>query len=74
MDVDKILKTIGGIVVLALVIVIAVYIVHGLIWLFCTVLYYMLTQPLYVLIGGVAGMVALYVFFRWRDGYFFRNK
>ena len=40
MDVDKILKTIGGIVVLALVIVIAVYIVHGLIWLFCTVLYY----------------------------------
>ena len=74
MDVDKILKTIGGIVVLALVIVIAVYIVHGLIWLFCTVLYYMLTQPLYVLIGGVAGLVALYVFLRWRDGYFFRNK
>ena len=73
MDVDKILKTIGGIVILAIVIIIGVYLIKALIWLGVGLLYLMMVHPLGVLIGGFVSIAAIWTVLKIRDGYF-RNK
>tara|TARA_R110000851_G_scaffold82803_2_gene181256 strand:+ start:1194 stop:1415 length:222 start_codon:yes stop_codon:yes gene_type:complete len=73
MDIDKALKHIGGIVILAIVIIIGVYLIKALIWLGVGLLYLMLVHPLGVLIGGFVSIAAIWTVLKIRDGYF-RNK
>lgn len=73
MDIDKALKHIGGIVILAIVIIIGVYLIKALIWLGVGLLYLMMVHPLGVLIGGFVSIAAIWTVLKIRDGYF-RNK
>tara|TARA_R110000782_G_scaffold83494_1_gene163519 strand:- start:1772 stop:1993 length:222 start_codon:yes stop_codon:yes gene_type:complete len=73
MDIDKALKHIGGIVILAIVIIIGVYLIKALIWLGVGLLYLMMVHPLGVLIGGFVSIAAIWYGLKIRDGYF-RNK
>ena len=73
MDRDKALKHIGGIVILAIVIIIGVYLIKALIWLGVGLLYLMMVHPLGVLIGGFVSIAAIWTVLKIRDGYF-RNK
>ena len=73
MDIDKAVKHIGGIVILAIVIIIGVYLIKALIWLGVGLLYLMMVHPLGVLIGGFVSIAAIWTVLKIRDGYF-RNK
>lgn len=73
MDMNKLKTQIGGIALVAIVLAICVYIIHGLIWVLCMMLLYMMLYPLHVLIGGVVGMCAVWCVMKIYDGYF-RNK
>jgi len=73
MDIDNTLKHIGGIVLLAIAIIIGVYLIKALIWLGVGLLYLMMLHPLGVLIGGFGSIAAIWFVLKIRDGYF-RNK